>query len=103
MLIEELGGVLGEALESGLADARAENVATFRILDLDERAWCKAFEAVERCFRALQQEQIDARIRLESGADQPILMRVNLAAFEVPAQGVDAKVAMSLPRPEERP
>jgi hypothetical protein len=101
-LLEELGEVLGGALESGLADARADQVAAFRILDLEEPAWCKAFEAVERCFRVLRQEQTDAKIRLESGAEQPILMRVNLAAFEAPANETGAKIGRCLPEPDER-
>ncbi|MFT3864041.1 MAG: hypothetical protein QM729_07200 [Solirubrobacterales bacterium] len=85
-LLEEMGGRLGEALEKGTADARPDGIAAFMTLEIDELGWCKASAAVERCFRTLMQEQTDAKIRLETGSGQPLLMAVNLAAFEAPAQ-----------------
>ena len=99
MLLEELGARLGECLEAGTADARIDRVAVFKTLRVDEFLWCRACEAVENCFQALRQEQIDAKIRLNKSEDQPLLMIVNLAAFEVPGPGVD--VDMTLPKAVE--
>jgi hypothetical protein len=80
MLLEDMGRRLGEASQP--RDARLDPVATFEILPLDGQAWCNAVEAVEGCFRVLRQEQMDAKIRLEKSHEQPILVVVNLAAFE---------------------
>lgn len=80
-LLEEMASRLGGALRQGTADAR-RGLATFKTIDVDERSWCKAQGAVERCFQTLMQEQTDAKIRLENSAVEPILMVVNLAAFE---------------------
>ncbi len=88
-LLEEQGGRLGEALDQGTADARRDEVATFKIIEVDELGWCKGHDAVERCFQTLLQEQIDAKIRLESSGEQPLLMVVNLAAFEAPGPAPD--------------
>lgn len=84
-LLEEMAARLGESLEHGTADARADVVASFRTInDFDEQAWCESYDAVEQCFQALLQEQTDAKIRLENSAEKPLLMVVNLAAFETP-------------------
>lgn len=107
MLLEEMGSRLGVALEGGTAEARADRVAAFRVLEVDEVAWCIAHEAIERCFQTLGQEQIDAKIRLETSGEQPLLMIVNLGAFEAPGPQVPATLALpkvaDLPSPERWP
>lgn len=101
-LLEEMGVRLGDALEHGTADARADRVAVFKRLDnMGEPDWCKVHDAVETCFQALLQEQIDAKIRLDHSHDQPLLMVVNLAAFETPKPAPDADPRISLPKAEE--
>jgi hypothetical protein len=95
-LLMEMGGRLGEALEHGTADARAPRVATFVTLEVDEDAWRNAQEAIEHCFQTLLQEQTDAKIRLENSAEEPLLMTVNLAAFEAP--GHDSEATSALPK-----
>lgn len=100
-LLLEMGSRLGEALEHGLADIKTDPVAAFRTIELDEVAWCKAYGAVERCFQSLLQEQIDAKIRLEHSAEQPLLMVVNLAAFEAPADKSGAEISSRLPKADE--
>lgn len=82
-LLEEMGGRLGEALGHGTADLRTDGIAVFETAEVDERGWREGLDAVERCFRAVMREQTDAKIRLEESPGQPILMVVNLAAFEV--------------------
>jgi len=99
MVLEELGDRLGESLKDGSADARADRVASFKTMAVDELAWRKASEAVEDCFRALQQEQIDAKIRLSRSQSRPLLMIVNLAAFETAGLNVDPDKV--LPKAEE--
>lgn len=99
MLLEELGVRLGESLEDGMADARTDRVASFKTMHVDELSWRKAHEAVEACFRALQQEQIDAKIRLTESQSRPLLMIVNLAAFEAPGPNADPDRA--LPKAQE--
>jgi len=94
MLLEEMGSRLGEALEGGTAEARADRVAAFKIMEIDELAWCKAHDAIERCFQTLGQEQIDAKIRLETIQERPLLMMVNLGAFEAPGPQVPARLAL---------
>ncbi len=96
-LLEEQGGRLGEALGRGTADARGDGVATFKIIEVDETGWCKAHDAVERCFQTLLQEQTDAKIRLDNSDDDPMLMIVNLAAFEAPGTPEGGDVT-SLPK-----
>lgn len=88
-LLLEQGGRLGEALGRGTADARRDGVATFKIIEVDELGWCAAHDAVERCFQTLLQVQIDAKIRLDNSAEQPLLMVVNLAAFEASGPAPD--------------
>jgi DNA-binding HxlR family transcriptional regulator len=94
MLLEEMAARLGEALEGGTAEARADRVATFKVLEIDELTWRKAQEAIERCFQTLKQEQIDAKIRLENSQEQPLLMIVNLGAFEASGPQVPARLAL---------
>ena len=96
-LLAEMGGRVGEALAKGTADA-TEGLSVFRTIEVDELGWCKTYDAVERCFRALMLEQTDAKIRLRDSAEQPVLMVVNLAAFEAPGPALDS--VTSLPRAE---
>ena len=99
-IFEEMGGRLGEALEQGTADARPDGLGVIKTIEVDEPGWCKAYAAVERCFQTLLHEQIDAKIRLETSSEQPVLMVVNLAAFE--ASGTQASEgAPPLPRVAE--
>jgi DNA-binding HxlR family transcriptional regulator/DNA-binding Lrp family transcriptional regulator len=102
MLLEEMGFQLGEALEGGTAEARADRIASFKTMEIDELAWCRAHDAIERCFQTLARKQTDAKIRLETSGEQPILMIVNLGAFEaagpqLPAGVVLPKVRLSAP------
>lgn len=99
MLLEEMGSRLGEALENDMADTRADRIAVFKTLIVDESSWRQAHDAVERCFLTLRQEQIDAKIRMEKSKDQPLLMIVNLAAFEAPGSEADAR--LPLPKAED--
>ena len=100
-LLVEMAARLGNALEHGTADAGADGFAAFRVVDgFDELAWCQAYEAVERCFQALLQEQTDAKIRLENSAEKPLLMVVNLALFEAPRPA--AKITPHLPKADKR-
>ncbi len=107
MLLEDMTSRLGEALEGERVEARADRVAAFKILEMDELSWCKAHEAVEHCFQSLGQEQIDAKIRLEASQEQPLLMIVNLGAFEAPGPQVPARLALpkvaKLPPPARWP
>lgn len=99
-LLEEMAARLGDALEGNTADARADRVATFMVVDdVDERSWCKAYEAIERCFQTLQEEQTDAKIRLDNGAAHPLLMVVNLSAFEAPRS--PSNIVSRLPKADQ--
>lgn len=100
MLLEELGTRLHEALQGEMADAQTDQVAFFKTIHIDEFSWRKAHEAIENCFQALRQEQIDAKIRLSKSHAQPLQMVVNLAAFEACGPHVDPNLA--LPKAEER-
>jgi predicted ArsR family transcriptional regulator len=99
MLLEDMGARLGEALEGGLAEARADRVSAFRIFEVDEQGWCEAHDAVERCFKTIQDLRIDAKIRLDKQPDESFLMIVNLAAFE--AAGSRSAAGLALPKAEE--
>jgi hypothetical protein len=103
MLLEELGVRLGESLEAGLADSRGDGVAFFKRLQVNEFSWSKAAEAIEDCFRVLRQEQIDAKVRLNENKGQPILMIVNLAAFEAPGKAIAADLALPKAKNVSRP
>jgi hypothetical protein len=95
-LLVEMGNRFGEALKQGTVDAPAHRVDAFLTLEIDENGWRKAHEAVEHCFQTLLQEQTDAKIRLENSSEQPLLMAVNLAAFEAPDP--DSEVTSLLPK-----
>ncbi len=99
MLLEDMGARLGEALEDGLAEARADRIGAFRTFEVDEQGWCKAHAAVERCFKTIQDLRIDAKIRLDKHPDDSFLMIVNLAAFEAP--GAQPPPGLALPKAEE--
>lgn len=91
-LLEEMASRVGEALGAGIADALPGRVSTFKTVEVDELAWCKAHKAVELCFQILLREQIDAKIRLDRSGDQPLQMVVNLAAFEAPGPAPEGGV-----------
>jgi DNA-binding PadR family transcriptional regulator len=95
-LLEAMGGRLGEALEHGTGVGEPDGVAIFRTFGVDEVAWCEAAAAVEQCFQSLLQAQTDAKIRLETGSGKPLLMVVNLAAFQ--ASGEINQGILALPR-----
>ena len=97
-LLLEIGARLGDALKGGTADARADGIAVFRTLEVDQLAWCRAHDAIERCFQTLLQEQSDARTRLEHSDEQPLLMVVTLAAFEVSPTCEEPRISSSLPK-----
>lgn len=101
-LLLEMGTRLGEALGHGTADTRADGVATFRTIGVDQLAWSKAYEAIEHCFQTLLQEQTDAKIRMENSGEQPLLMVVNLAAFEASAPYEEATNPSPLPKADEK-
>lgn len=94
MLLEELGTRVAEAAHNGPVQEGLDCIARFRALTIDEAAWCTAHEAIEHCFRTLGQEQIDAKIRLETSREEPRLMIVNLAAFEAPEPGMPTRLAL---------
>lgn len=91
MLFEDMGTGLAKALEDGRAlAAKDDQLGAFRILEVDERAWCMATNAFMRCYQALGEVQIDAKVRLESSQEHPLLLIVHLGAFEVPGPQVPA-------------
>lgn len=94
MLLEDMGSGLAKALEDPMSAAGAEQLAAFRILPVDARAWCKALAAFMSCYRALSEVQIDAKVRLESSGEQPLLLVVHLGVFEVPSPQFPAEVAL---------
>lgn len=98
MLLEDMGAHLGEALEVGMAEARADRISAFKTFEVDEQGWCEAHAAVERCFKTIQDLRIDSKIRLDKNPDDSFLMIVNLAAFE--AAGSQRSTALALPKAE---
>lgn len=94
MLLEEMGSRLGVALEGGAATGRDDRLAEFKLLEVDELAWSEAYDAIERCFQSLGQEQIDAKIRLEATKESPLLMIVNLGSFEAAGPQVPPRLAL---------
>jgi predicted ArsR family transcriptional regulator len=99
MLLEEMGMRLRESLQSGLADAKDDRVSAFKTFEVDERGWCQAHSAVERCFKTLRDLQIDAKRRLDRSPERSSLMVVNLAAYEAPGPEPRGS-AVALPRAE---
>lgn len=101
-LLEEMAIRLGYSLKHETADARADQVAIFKtVAAFDELAWCKAYEAIEHCFQTLLNEQTDAKIRLKNSTAEPLLMVVNLAAFEAPQAA--GKTGAQLPKADVAP
>lgn len=74
-----------EAIEAGTLDSRADRHLTCTTLFLDERGWREQISAMNECFWALGQEQIDAKIRLQESGEKPIVAITALAGFESPS------------------
>ena len=94
MLLEDMGSGLAEASENQGSAPATDQVAAFKVVGVDERSWCIATNAIERCFQTLGQEQIDSKIRLENSHEQARLLIVHLGAFEAPGPQVRSELAL---------
>lgn len=81
-----LGEVIGGALARGAVDAQSDNERLFscETIRLDSRGWDAAMVAMRDCFFSLTQEQLDAKVRLDSSGERGDLMTTALAGFESP-------------------
>jgi DNA-binding HxlR family transcriptional regulator len=94
-LLEEMGARLATSLQAGTVNSREDNVLRFSSLTLDSIGWTQTIKAVNACFRALSQEQTDAKVRLERSGKSPILMIVELSSFELPpSKGGESSAAL---------
>jgi hypothetical protein len=57
---------------------------TWTPLALDRQGWERTVAKVNTLFYSLEQEQEEARSRMEESGEQPISMTVGLLAFESP-------------------
>lgn len=94
----ETGERLIASLSGGAFDSRNDNVLSFNSLELDERGCVEIVNALNGCFRALAQEQTDAKVRLERFGDLPVRMAVALGGFKMPRRE-DGPPSTTLPAP----
>jgi DNA-binding transcriptional ArsR family regulator len=82
--LEQLGERVATALAADTFDSRAERHLTWTSIYLDEPGWSSAIDDMNSCFRSLEQEQADAKVRLDQGGEKAFEMTVALAGFESP-------------------
>jgi hypothetical protein len=83
-ILDQLWDQIGCALKADTFDSRDDRHLTWTPVHLDEQGWKERGQDLAECYRSLQHEQDDAKIRLQASAEKPILMTVALAAFESP-------------------
>lgn len=74
-----------ESMTAGTFDARPDRHLTVTTLSLDQRGWQEQIQAMNECFTSLDQEQVDAKIRLQASGEDPVIAIVALAGFESPS------------------
>jgi DNA-binding HxlR family transcriptional regulator/DNA-binding transcriptional ArsR family regulator len=82
--LDQLWDQIGAALKADTFDSRPDRHLTWVPVVLDDQGWRERGRALSECFHSLQHEQDDAKARLQSSGEQPILMTVALSAFESP-------------------
>jgi hypothetical protein len=82
--LQHVGERIGGALAAGTVDASGQRSFSCQSVAIDDQGWCEAVAALAKCFHALEQEQLDAKIRLDKGGERGVLMTFALAGFEMP-------------------
>lgn len=91
-----IGERIGGALDRGAVDAGGNGrLFSCRSLELDNEGWQAAMTALSECFFSLTQEQLDAKVRLDSSLEQGVLMTLALVGFESPSRGASHKAGLS--------
>lgn len=87
--LRQLGERIGGALARGAVDAQVNGDRLFscRSVRLDDRGWEAAMAILRDCFFSLAQEQLDAKVRLDTSPEHGRLMTIALAGFESPSYG----------------
>jgi DNA-binding transcriptional ArsR family regulator len=102
-----VGERLREALAVGTFDARPDRRLDWKALSLDRPGWARVGAAVDDFFKAVLEEQSDARLRVERSGEKPLVATIFLAAFKSPpSDRNDAEPhpsGLELPRGPESP
>jgi hypothetical protein len=98
-LMQQLSERVGLSLEAQRLTARDEVLSLVSPLLLDDLGWKEVLMVLKHCFDSLEQEQTDAKTRIQIHEEPPILMTVALAAFELPHLSASRKSASELPFP----
>jgi len=87
--LRHLGERIGDALARGTVDAQINSARHFacRSIRLDDEGWEVAMAILRDCFFSLAQEQLDAKVRLDTSPKPGRLMTIALAGFESPRSG----------------
>jgi DNA-binding HxlR family transcriptional regulator/DNA-binding PadR family transcriptional regulator len=87
--MRHLGERVGDALARGAVDAQVNSDRLFscRSVRLDDQGWEAAMAILRDCFFSLAQEQLDAKVRLDTSPEPGRLMTIALAGFESPRSG----------------
>jgi DNA-binding transcriptional ArsR family regulator len=78
----EMGERLADALSLRTLDSQPDSFLAYTTFAVDEKGRGEAIGALNQCFRALLQEQTDAKVRLEKSIELPVPMVVELGGFE---------------------
>jgi hypothetical protein len=83
-IFQQFGERVAEALEAGTFDARPDRHFTWEPLVLDESGRATVLRVLNELFRAVLEEQADARIRTHYSQEPPIHATAGLGAFDSP-------------------
>jgi len=87
--LEQMKEQLDSAVAADTFDSRPDRHLSWVPVCLDPDSLGIQLKAMTSCFEAVLEEQADAKIRLGSSKEKPILMTVVLAGFESPVPGVN--------------
>lgn len=82
-LMQQLSERVGLALTAGTLEAD-HDFSLLTPLIVDEASWKQGLKILSDCFRSLELEQTDAKVRLTEQQRPPTLMTVAMAGFESP-------------------
>lgn len=84
-ILQQMGERIAEGLAAGTIDSKRDRFLHLDSLRIDEVGWGETMEVLGGCFRGLNQEQTDAKIRLsDSGSSPSSVLMVCIGGFESP-------------------
>lgn len=83
--LEQMGEQVRAAFAAETFDSRTDRHLTWTPALLEPKALARQLQAVTSCFWSVLEEQANASARLQGSNEEPLLMTVMLAGFELPS------------------